>query len=258
MLSRRVVFALLGPIVVGCSSNSAVTTAADAEVAESSDLEAEVLILGPPQPACDSFPQSRQVGVDLSNPTETSTMVFDQFTPTVTLSPATWSFDGYGLLFSPTADGAIGTVREPGLDGVLTFHASVEITFGAGDVSGGLLARADDPSQTGDIDRLEIRLDRASGQGTLVVTETHGGVDDATPFSQSLGAIDGTTSPYTLVVDTFDGTDLAISIPELAVAVKVPYPTDLPPTDGLYGLVAHANAGGSVKFRAWGICATSF
>lgn len=257
MLRLAFVVTALASVVAACSSNSG-NGSPVVPVADASDLEAEVLILGPPQPSCAALPQTRQVAVDLSDPTQTSTMVFDQFTSSLTLSPATWSFDGYGLLFQPTADGAIGTVREPFLDGVATFHASVEIGFGAGDASGGLLARAADPTQTGLIDRLEIRLDRVAGQGTLVVTETNGGVDDAAPFSQSLGAIDGTTSPYTLVVDTFDAADIAVSIPELAVAVKVPYPSDLPPTDGLYGLVAHANASGSVRLRAWGICATSF
>jgi hypothetical protein len=242
--------------LIGCSSSSA-GSAPPADAATASDV-AEVALLGPPQPACDALASTRQVAVDLENPSETTSLAFDQFTPTMNLSPTVWSFDGHGLRFAPTAPRAEGTAREPSLPGVATFHASVQVGFGTGDASAGLLARADDPTATGAYNRLEIRLDRASGQGVLVVTATADGVADPAPFQQSLGAIDGTTSPYTLAVDTFDPTTIAVSIAELGVAVRVPYPADLPPIAGLYGLIARAGAGDAVTLRAWGICATSF
>ncbi|MFI5302995.1 MAG: hypothetical protein ACHREM_33305, partial [Polyangiales bacterium] len=188
-----------------------------------------------------------------------SALVDEVFTSSGLTSASQWSFGSTGLSLQPTSAGSIGTARLAGTTGINTYVAAVTVSFvgttgDADRAGGGLLLRAADPaSQSGDIDRLEVRLDRSSGKGVVVLQARLGGASDPDPISVGAGTIAG-GSTYTLIFTSKPGSPGRVQVPEASVDLQVVYPIVVPPTGGLFGLVARGGVGDQVTLSNWTVC----
>jgi hypothetical protein len=136
----------------------------------------------------------------------------------------------------------------------------VKVSFGpkTGDTvsaGGGLLLRGSDITQHGDIDRLEVRIDRVKGHGNLMITARRAQTGDATPINVDFGVLDASKT-LTLVYSVLPGTFIPhVKILELGFDFRVSHPIIQPPAGGLFGLVTHAEAGDVVSLSEWNVCA---